>query len=277
MARRKRKSDFDHTVEALARLPWQLCLLLAPIAYLGFHQLALIQPPTAHNIAEVGNSIGVTIFRTVGMFLQYIAPLALLLAALMSWVGKRHRVKLLAETERRTDTAPLQQLTWREFEQVVGAHFERLGYSVSFTPDGADGGVDVVARKGSETFLVQCKQWRATQVGVSVVRELFGVMAARGATGAFVVSIGPFTADARAFAEGRNIELVDANALLRSSSRRPSKAVPVAQPAKRSQEPACPKCGSAMVRRVAKQGANEGRAFFGCSTYPKCRGTLSAD
>jgi hypothetical protein len=42
MARRKRKSDFDHGVEALARLPWQLCVLLAPIAYLGFHQLAQI-------------------------------------------------------------------------------------------------------------------------------------------------------------------------------------------------------------------------------------------
>ncbi len=62
----------------------------------------------------------------------------------------------------------------------MGAHFERLGYGVTFTPDGADGGVDVIARKSSETFLIQCKQWRATQIGVSVARELFGVMAARG-------------------------------------------------------------------------------------------------
>ncbi|MGQ0699311.1 MAG: restriction endonuclease [Panacagrimonas sp.] len=277
MARRKRKSDFDHTVEGLARLPWLLCLLLAPIAYLGFHQLAQIQPPAAHNVAEMGSTIGVTALKTAGMFLQYLAPMALLLAALMSWSAKRRRTKLLAEAESRAASAPLQQMSWREFEQVVGAHFERLGYSVSFTPDGADGGVDVVARKGSETFLIQCKQWRATQVGVSVVRELFGVMAARGATGGFVISIGPFTADARAFAEGRNIKLVDANTLLRSSVLRPPEAAPVAQPAERSQARACPKCGSAMVRRVAKQGANQGRTFFGCSTYPKCRSTVPAD
>lgn len=195
----------------------------------------------------------------------------------MSWFAKRRRTNLLAEAESRAASAPLQQMSWREFEQVVGAHFERLGYSVSFTPDGADGGVDVVARKRSETFLVQCKQWRTTQVGVCVIRELFGMMAARGATGGFVVSIGLFTADARAFAEGRNIELIDANTLLNSSSLRPPEAAPVAQPAKRLQAPACPKCGFAMVRRVAKQGANQGRAFFGCSTYPKCRGTVPAD
>ena len=225
----------------------------------------------------MGGAAVVMIFKTAGLFLQYLAPFALLLAAFISWMGKRRRAKLLIEAEKRTGTAPLQQLTWREFEQVVGAHFERLGYSVSFTPDGADGGVDVVARKGSETFPIQCKQWRATQVGVSVVRELFGVMVARGATAAFVVSIGPFTADARAFAEGRNIELVDANALLRSSALRPPASSPVAQPADGSQARACPKCGSAMVRRVAKQGANQGRSFFGCSTYPKCRGTVPAD
>ena len=39
---------------------------------------------------------------------------------------------------------------------------------------GADGGIDLVLRKGSERFLVQCKQWRAYKVGVNVVRELYG-------------------------------------------------------------------------------------------------------
>jgi len=33
----------------------------------------------------------------------------------------------------------------------------------------------------------------------------------------------------------------------------------------------CPKCGSAMVRRVAKRGENAGSEFWGCSTFPKCR------
>ena len=38
----------------------------------------------------------------------------------------------------------------------------------------------------------------------------------------------------------------------------------------------CPKCGSAMVQREAKRGANAGNTFWGCSTYPKCRGVVSS-
>jgi len=35
----------------------------------------------------------------------------------------------------------------------------------------------------------------------------------------------------------------------------------------------CPKCGSDLVLRVAKQGINKGNQFYGCSSYPKCRYT----
>lgn len=37
--------------------------------------------------------------------------------------------------------------------------------------------------------------------------------------------------------------------------------------------PSCPKCGSTMVVRQAKRGANAGKRFWGCSRYPSCRGT----
>lgn len=36
--------------------------------------------------------------------------------------------------------------------------------------------------------------------------------------------------------------------------------------------PSCPMCGSSMVKRVAKSGANAGKTFWGCSQYPSCRG-----
>lgn len=38
--------------------------------------------------------------------------------------------------------------------------------------------------------------------------------------------------------------------------------------------PACPRCGADMVRRKAMKGKNSGKEFWGCSGYPKCRGTL---
>ncbi len=40
------------------------------------------------------------------------------------------------------------------------------------------------------------------------------------------------------------------------------------------QPPRCPKCGSEMVLRTVKNGANAGSHFWGCSNYPNCRGML---
>jgi restriction system protein len=37
----------------------------------------------------------------------------------------------------------------------------------------------------------------------------------------------------------------------------------------------CPRCGSRMVLRTAKQGKNAGSQFWGCSTFPKCKAVQS--
>jgi predicted RNA-binding Zn-ribbon protein involved in translation (DUF1610 family) len=39
--------------------------------------------------------------------------------------------------------------------------------------------------------------------------------------------------------------------------------------------PRCPKCGSEMVLRTAKNGINQGNKFWGCSNFPRCRGILA--
>ncbi len=38
--------------------------------------------------------------------------------------------------------------------------------------------------------------------------------------------------------------------------------------------PACPRCHSEMIKRVAKKGARQGQSFYGCSQFPKCRGVV---
>ena len=45
-------------------------------------------------------------------------------------------------------------------------------------------------------------------------------------------------------------------------------------PSDKPQPPACPTCGQPMVVRTARQGARAGSQFWGCSAYPKCKGTL---
>lgn len=44
-----------------------------------------------------------------------------------------------------------------------------------------------------------------------------------------------------------------------------------------SSDVACPKCGSKLVERTVRQGANAGSKFLGCTAYPKCRFTKSMD
>ncbi|HXJ55314.1 MAG TPA: four helix bundle suffix domain-containing protein [Verrucomicrobiae bacterium] len=41
----------------------------------------------------------------------------------------------------------------------------------------------------------------------------------------------------------------------------------------RADAPACPLCSQPMIQRTAKQGRHVGQDFWGCSTYPECKGT----
>jgi four helix bundle suffix protein len=36
--------------------------------------------------------------------------------------------------------------------------------------------------------------------------------------------------------------------------------------------PVCPECGKAMTRRKARSGRSAGKEFWGCTSYPECRG-----
>jgi four helix bundle suffix protein len=40
--------------------------------------------------------------------------------------------------------------------------------------------------------------------------------------------------------------------------------------------PHCPRCGKPMALRTARKGPHAGAQFWGCSTYPDCKGTLEA-
>jgi restriction system protein len=107
-------------------------------------------------------------------------------------------------------------------------------------------------------------------------------MAVHGAVRGFVVTSGRFTLEAQAFAKQSKVSLIDGVALaeLIASTRRPQPGVtlanriePTLEPTVEAATPLCPVCASAMVQRVAKRGASEGKAFWGCSTYPACKGT----
>ncbi|WP_067061147.1 restriction endonuclease [Roseateles chitosanitabidus] len=287
MGRRRNGKGGEQLIKLLARLPWWLCFVLAVVSYLALHAWASMPPPKPElgpqGIVKGTSMVATMVFAAVQMVGQYAVPLMFVAAGALSAVGRMQRRKLVEDSKQAQDAAAIDGMSWQRFEMLVGEGFRQRGFTVEETGGGgADGGVDVVLRKpgtnGAETFFVQCKQWRAYKVSVNVVRELYGVMAAKGAAGGFVVTSGRFTREAHAFADGRNITLIDGEKLqdlLALGSRSTSGPVP------QRQEPAfedvtmvvCPLCSHPMIKRVAKRGPNVGEAFYGCVNYPGCKGT----
>jgi restriction system protein len=283
---RKKSSGAEDFMDLVAILPWWAGVLLALVSYFVLHQLAATPNAAGIQPGQIGGFVGRSLIAAFAFFGQLIVPVLCLIGALVSFLRRRKRQALFSQVTQSTTADALNGMSWREFEMLVGEAFRLQGYAVA-EQGGArpDGGVDLVLRKGTETYLVQCKQWKAYKVGVDVVRELYGVMAANGAAGGFVIASGTFTADAQAFADGRNVKLIDGPklfALVQQARASVSAAAPAAPAAKASStalpapttsSPLCPVCQSSMVRRKARKGANAGSQFWGCSQFPVCRGT----
>ena len=205
---------------------------------------------------------------------------ACLLAALGSAIKGRARQRLL---ETRTNLESLSATGWRNFERLVGEAFRRQGYTVDGNhQSGPDGGIDLVLRKEGQRILVQCKQWRRQQVGVSVVREMYGLLVHHRADAVKIVSTGSYTTAAQAFADDKPIELISGEALLRMihAVQTSLPGAPAVAPGERTEpvmdfpppklEATCPRCNASLVER---RNRRTGEVFSGCSRFPACRGT----
>lgn len=253
-------------------------MILALVAYVGFHYMASLPliPVVTADMKSLGQSLGGSLGRqmlvTFSLFLQYLVPLAFIIGAGVSFFRRRRQQELHNEVASSPSRNVLERMSWQEFEGLAAETFRRQGYRVlERGGKGPDGGVDLDLYMGKDKYLVQCKQWKVSKVGVATVRELYGVMTAERAVGGFVVASGEFTDDARNFAEGRSIKLVSTQSLLRminSNAGTPSHS----EPREVAAVPVCPKCGGAMVQRIAKKGSTAGSKFWGCASFPNCRG-----
>lgn len=286
---RKKGGTLEDMIKAASLLPWWLGASLAVLSYVALHWYAGSPVPKISDPTKVAELMGPAVWRGFASVGQYFVPTVFGLGAGLSAWQSHRRKSLFGAVAANPVAGLLNDMNWREFELLVGEAYRQRGYKVlERGGNGPDGGVDLVLRKGAEVTVVQCKQYRSTRVGVAIVRELFGAMTAEGASEGKVVSLGTFTADARSFARGRNIELVtgsDLQALIeqgRGSSGSTLERVSASSIASIAESNSsvfapggstCPQCGSPMVRRVAKAGVNIGKSFWGCSRFPHCRGT----
>ena len=103
-----------------------------------------------------------------------------------------------------------------EFENYIASLLREIGFRVEETALSGDGRVDLIAYSDEVMYkgeyLVQCKRWDSN-FGVSVVRDLYGVVLSNNANKGIIITNAFFTSQAIEFSEGKNMELVDGDIL----------------------------------------------------------------
>ena len=247
-------------LEDTANLPWQVGVVFAVLCY-----------PVAVFFAKLFSSSQV--LAGAGVAFLTIWPVfsgLFLLAALVSFLRGRKRQKMLQQNQ---SLEKIRGLSWRQFEQYVGEHFKDQGYFVVETPEGPDGGVDLVLRKDGEKTYVQCKHWKSSKVGVEKVRALLGSMTSGGAHNGIFVITGYYTQAAKQFGNQHGIQMIDGTILEKMVDPKTA-AEPGPETSQSNPDSVlCPICEEPMVKRLARRGPNAGNEFWGCTKYPVCKGT----
>jgi len=101
-----------------------------------------------------------------------------------------------------------------DFEKFIAKLFEKMGYFCNVTKKTGDYGVDVVARKGKDTIVIQAKKYKhGNNVGNVDVQKILGAMWKYEANKAIVVTTSDFTVQAESQAKGAPVELWDRQTL----------------------------------------------------------------
>lgn len=112
----------------------------------------------------------------------------------------------------------LKHISPQQFEELIATLFEEMGYYVKLTSKTRDQGIDVLAKRISETgtdyFAIQCKHYPDGVVGVGHIRDLYGVIQANPRiTKGILVTSGKLSQGCKEFARGKRIELFDGKLL----------------------------------------------------------------
>ncbi|WP_408601247.1 restriction endonuclease [Pseudomonas sp. PLMAX] len=151
----------------------------------------------------------------VGMLALLIFPLVLILDFILGRLI-RNRRRNAFEKLKKKGIGYLKSMSWQDFERFCALHFKAEGYKVEMCGlGGADGGMDLLLRKRWKTTLVQCKHWKA-KVGVTTVREMFGVMHAHKFDNVIIVALSGYTKEAENWVGNKPIKLLSGPDLLKS-------------------------------------------------------------
>ncbi|MDQ7089041.1 MAG: restriction endonuclease [Methylococcales bacterium] len=185
----------------------------------------------------------------------------------------------IVPTKQKLTKSLLLSIDWKNYENVCIEYLRIRNWKANGTGNGADGGIDITINslEGKLVGIAQCKAWKK-QIGVNLVRELFGVMASEGVEKGIFFTTSTFTPDAKTFCVNKKLYLIDCNELINRMNKLEEshqvKLLAVATSGNYT-TPTCAKCNVKMTIRVSKKGSNIGREFWGCVNFPRCRSIIN--
>ncbi len=165
----------------------------------------------------------------------------------------------------------LAEIEWRRFEELVCGYYRVIGARPELTRAGANGGVDLrLYRTGEHRpySLVQCKAWVDRDVDAAMLGSLFSIMTADGIGEGAIVTPNGFTPDARTFAIGKKIQLIDGPRFRELFAMIPiaDQETMVAEATRGDyRTPTCPQCSQKMVQKDSPEGRQ-----WACTGFPHC-------
>jgi restriction system protein len=161
----------------------------------------------------------------------------------------------------------IKALEWKRFEELCQGYWQAKGWRCEGTGPGADGGIDFnLYRKeepGTRFGVIQCKAKSKRQTGVEIARALYGVMHdAPDIKLGVLMSSGVISDDAKRFADGKPIQLIDGVKLLTLLRELPSaESTALLSHVVRDdfRTPSCVKCEIKMSLRSGHSGYRCGR------------------
>ncbi|MEX8494061.1 hypothetical protein [Sphaerotilus sp.] len=91
MSRRRKTSGADAVTDLVAKLPWWVGVVLAVVAYVGLHRLAVPMAATPLQPGQAGALVVRTLIQSMASVGQYLIPFFCLLGAALSAYRQRER------------------------------------------------------------------------------------------------------------------------------------------------------------------------------------------
>jgi restriction system protein len=183
----------------LAQIPWWVSVTLSASFYLLFQYVI----PYFENQSALVNEVHVSL----GPVFAPVVALAFLAPVTFSFLKSNRKKKF---HDMKEEIKLIQELSWPQLNEQVAVAYRHAGYLIlGNDPFTSDQSVDLVMRKSANLYLLQSRYWRNRKLGLREVKNLFFLMHEKQASGIFLLTTGIFTKEARRYAVGRPINLID--------------------------------------------------------------------